>query len=318
MLTEVVHVAVGVLVNQQGQILISKRATNTHQGGLWEFPGGKLESNECVQDALKREFHEELGVEVLASSPLIRIPHSYPDKDVLLDVWKINQVEGKAHGREGQPVQWVEPEDLINYSFPAANHPIISAVRLPTEYMITGEFTDADDFIYRLDQGLKQGIRLVQLRLPENEQMNSDLINRAIEICQKHNAWILLNTAPEQLEQFKSDGIHLNRHRLMQCEQRPVSKDKWLSASVHNLTELQQAHKIGVDFVLVSPVQKTQSHPDVEPIGWEGLHELTECSVCPVYALGGMERNNLVNAQLQGAQGIAAISSLWGKGIAHD
>ena len=97
----------------------------------------------------------------------------------------------------------------------------------------------------------------------------------------------------------------------MTYQSRPLDKSKYLAASVHNLKELEQAHKIDVDFIVISPVQNTSSHPEAIPIGWDGLRELTEASCCPVYALGGMKQDDIQQAKEQGAQGIAAISGLW-------
>lgn len=311
---ETVHVAVGVIVNAHGQVLISKRARHAHQGGLWEFPGGKIEKAETVQSALERELEEELGIKMQAAQPLIRIPHCYVDKKVLLDVWQVTQFEGEAHGREGQPLQWVASEELNNFTFPAANYPIINAARLPAEYMITGEFSDHNDFFTRLEQSLKRGIKLVQLRLANEKQDDVDLVTKAIEVCHKSKAMIVLNAQPHKLKHYHADGIHLNRHRLMQFNERPVPENKWLSVSVHNEDELKQAHLINADFILVSPVQKTSSHPGATPIGWDGLSKMTEKSLCPVYALGGMQASDISIARRSGAQGIAAISSLWGNG----
>lgn len=123
-----VEVAAGVIYNPQGQILIAKRAVNQHQGGLWEFPGGKIEAAESAQQALARELHEELAIDVTASEPLIRIEHEYSDKSVVLDVWCVTAFNGEARGVEGQPLEWVLPSELQNYDFPAANEPIIEAV----------------------------------------------------------------------------------------------------------------------------------------------------------------------------------------------
>lgn len=123
-----VEVAAGVIYNPQGQILIAKRAVNQHQGGLWEFPGGKIEAAESAQQALARELHEELAIDVTASEPLIRIEHEYSDKAVVLDVWCVTAFNGVARGVEGQPLEWVLPSELKNYDFPAANEPIIEAV----------------------------------------------------------------------------------------------------------------------------------------------------------------------------------------------
>lgn len=120
--------AVAVISNSDGDILISKRPDHVHQGGLWEFPGGKLESGESLESALKRELLEELGIELNACQPLVEIQHDYPDKSVLLDVWSVSDFSGVPYGREQQPIRWVAPEALVEYEFPEANQPIIWAI----------------------------------------------------------------------------------------------------------------------------------------------------------------------------------------------
>ena len=124
----VVHVAVGVIVNDTGQVLISKRSPDVHQGSLWEFPGGKLEPGETLERALIRELREELGIEAQTSSPLLQVRHDYGDKVVLLDVYVVREFAGEARGVEGQALRWVGVEDFKSYAFPAANEPIIEAV----------------------------------------------------------------------------------------------------------------------------------------------------------------------------------------------
>jgi len=124
----IVHVAVGVIVNRQRQVLIAKRLENQHQGGLWEFPGGKVRQGESVQDALKRELAEEVNLTVRECARLIRIEHDYGDKQVLLDVWYVNVYSGYAKGCEGQEVAWIDSEEFPRYTFPAANEAIIEAV----------------------------------------------------------------------------------------------------------------------------------------------------------------------------------------------
>lgn len=120
--------AVGVIV-QLDQCLISKRSESAHQGGLWEFPGGKREQGETTKQALSRELNEELGIVVVESAPLISIEHDYGDKVVELDVWTVTGFQGQAHGREGQPVRWVPIAELGSYSFPAANKPILERLQ---------------------------------------------------------------------------------------------------------------------------------------------------------------------------------------------
>ena len=120
-----IHVAVGIIQNSEGLILIAKRPDHLHQGGLWEFPGGKLEPGESVKAALKRELAEELSITLLNAEPLLVLEHNYSDKLVLLDVWLVDSFDGKPLGNEGQEVRWVTQSDLKFYEFPQANIPIL-------------------------------------------------------------------------------------------------------------------------------------------------------------------------------------------------
>ncbi|MFV0278909.1 MAG: 8-oxo-dGTP diphosphatase MutT [Parahaliea sp.] len=125
----IVHVAVGVILDADGNILLTQRAEDAHQGGLWEFPGGKVEPGESVQQALARELHEELGIVPTASEPLIEVRHDYGDKSVLLDVHRVPVFSGVPHGLEGQPLAWVSMAELADYPLPAANRVIVEALR---------------------------------------------------------------------------------------------------------------------------------------------------------------------------------------------
>ena len=124
----VVHVAVGVILNDVKQILITRRSPHSHQGGLWEFPGGKVEPGETLEQALLRELNEELGIEVGKSTRLLQVHHDYGDKAVLLDVCVVWEFVGTARGLEGQAMEWVALANLGDYKFPAANEPIVEAV----------------------------------------------------------------------------------------------------------------------------------------------------------------------------------------------
>ncbi|HND97986.1 MAG TPA: 8-oxo-dGTP diphosphatase MutT [Plasticicumulans sp.] len=159
------HVAAGALVDRAGRVLIAQRPARAHQGGLWEFPGGKLEAGESVQAALARELHEELGIVVRRARPLIAVEHAYADKTVRLDVWRIEDWSGVPHGREGQPLAWCDPQALDPVAFPAADVPVLAALRLPPLYLVTGEpAQEPEVFLARLDAALARGVRLVQLR----------------------------------------------------------------------------------------------------------------------------------------------------------
>ncbi len=312
-----IHVACAVIVGTDGRILLSLRPDHVHQGGLWEFPGGKIEAGEEVRSALDRELAEELGIVVRGARPLIRIRHDYPDRSVLLDVWRVDVFEGEPHGREGQRLEWVASEALPERAMPAADVPIVNAVRLPATYLITGE-PDAgpQGFLAQLDAALARGVRLVQLRAKTlSDEAYLALAYEVVQMCHRVGAQVLLNGDPAWVEATGADGVHLNGARLQDLSQRPVNSPRhWVAASVHDLAQLRQAEALGVDFVVVSPVLPTASHSGAQTLGWHGLRALTEAALVPVYALGGLSPADLDAAWAHGAQGIAAIRALWENG----
>ncbi len=309
-----VHVAAAAMISaDQKRVLIARRPSNVDQGGLWEFPGGKLAPYETGLEGLKRELHEELGVEIVRARPLIRVHHEYPDKHILLDVWQVQEFAGEPFGREGQAVRWVPMEELVNYPFPAANLPILRAVMLPTDYLITGEEADEERFDSLLERALSEdGVRLVQLRAKNlDEAAYIARAERALRLCRQYDAKLLLNGEPALLDAIDADGIHLTSARLMDLERRPIAENKWLSASTHDQTQLSQAAVLGCDFVTLSPLRTTPSHPEVAPLGWHDFQQLVERAGMPVFALGGMTRFDANHARAVGAQGIASIRDFW-------
>jgi 8-oxo-dGTP diphosphatase len=306
-------IAVGVITDAQGRVLIARRPPEAHQGGLWEFPGGKLEAGEDTLQALGREIREELGLEIISARPLIKVRHAYPDKEVLLDVWRIGGWEGQAHGREGQPIAWVAPKRLGEYAFPEADRPIVTAVQLPSLYLISpeppAEFTD---FIEKLEACLDAGARLFQLRAERMAQADFEsLAGEVLRLCERYGATFMLNASSEKARAMNVHGVHLSSARLMQIEERPLPKPYWVAASCHNLEEVEQANRIEVDFAVLSPVKKTRSHPETQPLGWHAFERLAEPASFPVYALGGMGPSDLPTAWRHGAQGVAMLSGVW-------
>jgi 8-oxo-dGTP diphosphatase len=303
------HVAVGVITDNHGQILIAKRCRHRHQGGLWEFPGGKVEIGECVVDALRRELQEELGITVESASPLIKITHSYPDRNVLLDVWHVDRFRGEAFGRESQAVAWVCGSRLKEYAFPEANRPIIAAAKLPECYAILDHENDEISVLQKnLRQILDQGIHLVQLRAKSLPAGRYDAL--AADVCRvaaRYSATILLNAEPEQAVRAGAAGVHLTGKRLTQMKERPLGESHWVAASCHTLEELKQAERLKLDFVVLSPVMPTATHPEATPLGWNTFEALVAQVNIPIYALGGLTLSDLRRARKAGAQGIAGI-----------
>lgn len=129
MIKQMIHIVVGV-ITRDNDVLIAKRPHYKDQGGLWEFPGGKIERGESEQAALRRELLEELEIEITRSRPWMQIEHEYEDKKVLLNVYHCDQFSGTPIGAEGQEVIWATISDLDLYPFPAANEAIIKKLKL--------------------------------------------------------------------------------------------------------------------------------------------------------------------------------------------
>jgi len=304
---------VAAAIVRDGKVLLARRHVGAHQGDLWEFPGGKVECGEEACAALVRELDEELGITLESARPLIVVPHDYPDKSILLDVWRVDGFSGSAHGREGQPLTWVAVDELQQYDFPQANLPVISAIQLPAYYLITPDpVTEGDQFLQRLAVSLQAGVRLVQLRA--KSLARQEYCALAVEVkalCHRYGAKLLLHGAAEMVLEVEADGLHLSGRELSSLSRRPLGNDYKLSASCHGAAELKQASDLGVDFALLSPVMPTNTHPGAETLGWQQFESLLEASPLPVYALGGMALVDLAAAQGAGAQGIAAIGALW-------
>lgn len=305
-MNDLLRVAVGIVKNAQGEILIALRDKSAHQGGLWEFPGGKIELNETVDQALTRELKEELGIDVEAAVPLITINHDYPDRRVRLKVWTVEKFSGRAMSGEGQPIRWVNPDELNHFSFPEANLPIISAVRLPPYYAI---LDDGNETVLwsNLKAILANGIKLVQARLKSlSANKVAGFIERAYPLCRQAGAILLINSSVQGSEFLRVDGIHLTSRHLLALRERPKVKG-WVAASCHNAEELQKAQKLGIDFVVLAPVLPTATHPGTEHLGWAKFSELVARVNLPVYALGGLSLDHLAKVRYGGGQGVAGI-----------
>ncbi|MGZ8224389.1 MAG: Nudix family hydrolase [Methylobacter sp.] len=300
------QVAVGVVKSADGRILISLRDQSSHQGGLWEFPGGKIEQQETAEQALIRELTEELNLNVMAPTPLITVKHQYTDLLVQLNVFLVEDFSGEVESCEGQSFLWVEPDALMQYAFPKANQPIITAARLPDRYAI---LEDADEplLLINLQKILDRGIKLIQARLKTlSPEAVKKFVEQAYPLCKHKGAFLLINSAVENSDNLEADGIHLTSRDLMFLDKRPPER-LWVAASCHNLQELQHAQKIGVDFVVLGPVLPTQTHPGAEILGWKRFAELVSRVNLPVYALGGMTESSLIAARNAGGRGISAI-----------
>jgi 8-oxo-dGTP diphosphatase len=130
LVSAVLHVVAGVLLDPAGRVLLAQRLPGKHLAGLWEFPGGKLEPGESPAAGLVRELREELDVQVdpAHAAPLIQVPWSYGERALLLDAWRVGQWQGAPRSMEGQALQWLQPREVQETLLAPADREILRAI----------------------------------------------------------------------------------------------------------------------------------------------------------------------------------------------
>jgi len=317
MMTKVVQVAVAILQKTNGDFLLASRPQGKGWAGWWEFPGGKIEQGEAPEHALARELQEELGVTPTAVQPWITRRYDYPAthdasaKTVLLHFFFVTAWQGEVMPLEGQSLSWQSPQHVQVSPVLPANAPIMHALALPTIYAISNiAEIGKPQFMRALAHALDQGLQLIQIR---EKQLTRDALSalsqEILALCAPYQAKVMINTDIAHARQLGAHGVHLTSRDLMQLQQRPTHL--LASGSCHNPLELVHAAALGLDFVVLSPVLATLSHPDAPPIGWETFAHWIQHYALPVYALGGMTSQHLSKALQSGARGIAMQRGAW-------
>ena len=308
----ILTVVAGVLRDGSGRVLLTERLPGKHLAGTWEFPGGKCEAAESPHLALARELHEELGLTIEDSEPLLSLTHAYPEKTVRLLIREVDDWQGKIYGREGQGVRWASLAEMQSLPMPDADRPMIKVLGLDPRYAITpdpSELGGEKAFVDYWKGLLRSGFRLLQLRAHSlDEQALSRVARQCAALAREHEAVWLLNGPAELVQAVGADGVHLTSAALGSTDKRPLPDDLLVAASCHNRDELIRAGAVNADFVCLSPVLPTASHPDARTLGWEGFKALCGHSPLPVMALGGVAPRELKTARRHGAFGVAGIS----------
>ena len=309
--TNIVEVAAAVLQKPDGSFLLAQRPPDKIWAGYWEFPGGKIEPGETPNHALVRELREELGITVQTAYPWLTRVFAYPHATVRLHFFRVTAWSGELHPHEGQQFAWQHVHDVSVAPVLPANAPILRALSLPTLYAISNVAElGEDEFIKRLEAALDKGLRLVQLR--EKDYSRDALLALALKmlpLLRRHDARLIINADIELAKEIGADGVQLTGAQLAGLSVRPDVE--WCAASCHNAEELRRAEALGCDFVLLSPVLPTQSHPGAPHLGWENFAEIAAGSSMPVYALGGLTQADMQTAWQHGAHGISLLRQAW-------
>lgn len=311
---QVVNAAVAVLLREDGHVLLAERPADITWAGWWEFPGGKIEEGETAFAALQRELDEELGTQASVAYPWLTRSFAYPERTVKLHFFMVRAWTTAPHGREGQQLSWQNPAALTLGPLLPANEPLLAALQLPDIYAITNLAELGEQvFFTHLQQALEQGLRLIQVRekhLPRHALKT--FAQRVIEAARPYGAKVLINADIGLAREVHADGVHFPAAALMQIAEKPL--DLLCAASCHTHEEMHKAAMLDLDFVMLSPVLPTQSHPEANPLGWHNFADMKTDYPLPVYALGGLRTSDLVAAWQHGAHGVAMLRGAWQSG----
>ncbi len=304
-----VEVAAGVIFSEKGDILLGKRPEGKPYPGYWEFPGGKIEAGESAMDALKRELKEEIGITPRNIHPWISRVFHYSHATVKLNFFKVTGWDGEPKGLENQELSWQNPNEVKVSPLLPANEPILRSLRLPPVYAVTNAARLGIALqLEKMRAALENGVKFIQIR---EKEMDRDALKRfALEVMALgKNAKVAINSDVELAHQIKAHGIHLSSNQLMHLSVKPDFD--WCGASVHDARELDKAVSLGLDFAVMGHVLATPSHPGMDGMGWEKFSATVKGCPIPVYALGGLQKEDLRIAQQHGAHGVALLSAAW-------
>lgn len=307
-----VEVVAAVILRPDGQFLLARRPGGKIYSGYWEFPGGKVEPGESLLHALERELWEELGIHVVHATPWITRVFTYTHATVRLHFFRVVEWQGTVLPREEQGLSWQWPHQVDVSPVLPANGPILQALSLSPVYAITrAAEIGVGAALKQIEQVLQNDLRLLQIRekhMPPDQLR--DFAETVLKLARSHQVKVLINGDAAMARETGADGVHFTSAQLMALSSRPDPADGLCAASCHNAEELFAAKQLGLDFVVLGPVQATLSHPGLTPLGWHRFATLIRDYPLPVYALGGLNVADLPIAQEMGAHGIAMMRGI--------
>ena len=306
----IVDVAAAVIQRPDGAFLLAQRPAGKVYAGYWEFPGGKVEPGEDSRQALSRELHEELGIDVVRAYPWITRVFTYSHATVRLKFFRVLDWAGEPHPREQQAIAWQRIDAPMAAPMLPANAPVLASLALPVEYAITDAARrGVPAMLALMRKRLEGGLRLLQVREPELAEEDRILFSKeAIALAHQYGCKVMAKARAFPVSPG-ADGVHFTAAELMKLKERP--RDMLAAASCHNRAELEHAMDLQLDFVAVGTVRSTASHPGGPLLGWDGLAALIAGSSVPVYAIGGLGDEDLEPAWRAGAHGVAMIRGAW-------
>ena len=295
-----IHVAIALLFHY-GKVLVGWRNADQHQGNKYEFPGGKVESGETPEQACCREVFEEVGVGIDHWHQFDVIHHDYEDIEVFLHIFHTHITEEYLADIQ-KPWTWYRREQLLELNFPKANQAMIQRLYWSHQIKISDQLAHYQPenkdqlFYWRINAHCSEMEQDI-------EQLKRTNIDDLSQIILNVDVWKML---PVDMQKHVS-AVHFKHNQLMDLVLGQLPIGIRCIAACHDLVSLQHAQLLGFDAVTLSPVLKTQTHPNSIELGWEKFAEYAKTVDIPIFSLGGLSLHDLKIAQQYGAYGVAGI-----------
>ena len=311
-----IDVAVAVVFNADGQVLWGCRPEGKPYAGYWEFPGGKVEPDETVWHALVRELKEELDITALEGGPWFRIEHDYEHANVRLHLYRVWKFEGEPKSLEKQSFTWANLDSAELSPILPATEPLLPKLAQPTVMALSNYEAGFQACANRLEHALNASDMPVYVQFRE-KLLKGDALIQAFEhcygLCQKTGQAMILNSDTwinlrEHLDALPCP-LHLTQAHLQSGQ---FLELQCAGASVHDAGSLQQAFERGLSYAVLGAVKQTSSHPGQTGLGWAKFMDVALAARLPVFAIGGLGFDDMPQARLHGAHGLAMLSKFTG------
>jgi 8-oxo-dGTP diphosphatase len=308
-----IDVAVSVVRDEAGRVLLAERTARQISAGFWELPGGKIDPGETPHAAAARELDEEVGLKAESLHPLMTYDHVFPTKRVRLHIFHVARWSGAPHGREGQRVAWVDPGSPEVSPVLPSNLRVLAALGLPPVMGVFDLRGDAGSILAQVQDALSGGARLLLLRATHwAPDQRVSVARRICGLAHRFGATTLLAGSALEVDRAGAGGMHSESDSLWRMHARPPVR-LW-SVSCQDNDDLNQAQTLGADLAIVSPVLACATRP---VLGWEGVRRLAAATGLPVYARGGLDAAHLGHALQAGAAGIAVNGAGLARSLPH-
>jgi 8-oxo-dGTP diphosphatase len=306
-----IDVAVAVVFNPHGEVLWGCRPVGKPYAGYWEFPGGKVEPNETVWQALVRELQEELGIVATQGGPWFLIEHDYEHANVRLHLYKVWGFEGEPQSLEQQAFQWAALHPTELSPILPATEPLLPKLAQPRLMAVSNYEDGFEACANRLTVALAKQASPMYVQFRE-KRLHGEELWRAFEhcrsLCRQHGHRFLLNSSSHVNMGPKADGLDVPLHLTQAHLQSGIFQARHCAgASVHDASALRKAFESGLDYAVLGAVKPTPTHPGQSSLGWGGFAQLASAARLPVFAIGGLSVDDLDESARHGAHGVAMI-----------